>query len=138
MDSFKPQKDVGDDINKISKQILDICFKVHTHLGPGLLEKIYEEAVYYFLIEEGIKVEKQKPCRIIIDGHELQSEMRFDLIVEDCIILELKTVDTLQPIHFAQIHSYLKLSGCPLGLLINFNVKSLKDGIKRVARTKTQ
>lgn len=133
--SFIEHEAVTDDINALSKEILDTCFMVHTELGAGLLESIYEEAVYTFLLKKSMKVERQKPCEVFIKGEKLKSQMRFDLVVEDQIILELKSVEKLTNLHTAQIHTYLKLSKCPLGLLINFNVPSLKNGIKRIIMT---
>lgn len=107
-------------------------FKVHTALGPGLLESAYNECLYYELTESGLKVEKQKPLPLIYKTVHLEAGYRIDLLVEDCIVIEIKSVDALAEIHMAQILTYLKLSKCNLGLLVNFNVLHLKDGIKRV------
>ncbi len=114
------------------KKILDLCFQVHTELGPGLLESAYEECLFYELNKNGLFVERQKPLPLIYKEVKLETGYRVDLLVEKQIILEIKSVDALADIHFAQILTYLKLSGCRLGLLVNFNVKHLKDGIKRV------
>ena len=116
----------------IFKLILDCAFKVHSALGPGLLENAYEECLMYELIESGLKVERQKPLPLIYKEVKLDAGYRVDLLVEDCIIIEVKAVDDLSHIHLAQILTYLKLSKCKLGLLVNFNVKLLKHGIKRV------
>ncbi|WP_053186526.1 GxxExxY protein [Sunxiuqinia dokdonensis] len=116
----------------IFKLILDCAFKVHSALGPGLLENAYEECMMYELIESGLKVERQKPLPLIYKEVKLDAGYRVDLLVEDCIIIEVKAVDDLSDIHLAQILTYLKLSKCKLGLLVNFNVKLLKHGIKRV------
>jgi len=117
---------------EIFKKILDCSFKVHTELGPGLLESAYEECLTYELKKFGLMVEKQKPLPLVYEGIKLDAGYRVDLLVENRIIVEIKSVDALAEIHMAQILTYLKLSGCRLGLLINFNVKHLKDGIKRV------
>jgi len=127
--------ELSDYTNLLSKEILDTCFYVHTNLGPGLLESVYEDCVYYLLLEKGIKVEKQKSFDIHLNKIKIPMGLRIDLLVEDKIILELKSVEKLLPIHEAQLHTYLKLSGVSLGLLINFNTKSLKDGIRRIVMT---
>ncbi|MGE0079346.1 MAG: GxxExxY protein [Bacteroidales bacterium] len=119
-------------IEEIFKKILDCSFQVHTALGPGLLESAYEECLYYELIQIGLKVEKQKALPLVYKDVRLETGYRIDLIVENSIIIEIKAVDSLSDIHLAQILTYLKLSNCKLGLLVNFNVKHLKDGIKRV------
>jgi GxxExxY protein len=116
----------------IFKRILDCAFKVHTVLGPGLLESAYNECLYFDLIESGIKVEKQKPLPLIYKDVHLEAGYRIDLLVEDQIVIEIKSVEALAEIHMAQILTYLKLSKCTLGLLVNFNVLHLKDGIHRV------
>ncbi|MGQ9642855.1 MAG: GxxExxY protein [Ignavibacterium sp.] len=117
---------------EIFKKILDCSFKVHTALGPGLLESAYEECLSYELKKLGLMVEKQKPLPLVYEEVKLDAGYRVDLLVENKIIVEIKSVDSLADIHMAQILTYLKLSGCRLGLLVNFNVKHLKDGIKRV------
>jgi GxxExxY protein len=117
---------------EIFKKILDCSFKVHTQLGPGLLESAYEECLFYELNKLNLFVEKQKPLPLIYEEVKLDVGYRVDLIVENKIIIEIKSVESLAEIHLAQILTYLKLSGCKLGLLVNFNVKHLKDGIKRV------
>lgn len=117
---------------EIFKKILDCSFKVHNALGPGLLESAYEECLYYELSGQGFNVEKQKPMPLIYEKVKLDVGYRVDLLVEDTIVVEIKSVDSLCDIHMAQILTYLKLSECKLGLLVNFNVYHLKDGIKRV------
>jgi GxxExxY protein len=119
-------------IEDVFKIVLDCSFRVHTALGPGLLESAYEECLYFELIQSGLKVEKQKPLPLIYKDVKLDAGYRVDLLVENCIIVELKSVEALKDIHLAIILTYLKLSGCKLGLLANFNVQHLKDGIKRV------
>lgn len=120
------------DQEQIFKVILDCAFKVHTALGPGLLESAYEECLYYELRKAGLSVEKQKILPLIYEEIKLDAGYRIDLLVENQIVIELKAVETLNEIHLAQVLTYLKLSKCKLGLLVNFNVKHLKDGIKRV------
>jgi GxxExxY protein len=117
---------------EIFRKILDSSFKIHSALGPGLLESAYEECLYYELIKHGLKVSKQRPMPLIYNEVKLDAGYRVDLIVEDSIIIEIKSVDALCDVHMAQILTYLKLSGCSLGLLVNFNVYHLKVGIKRV------
>lgn len=117
---------------KIFKKVLDCSFKVHSALGPGLLESAYTECLYYELIQSGLKVEKQKPLPLIYQEVNLEAGYRIDLLVENSIVVEIKSIETLADIHMAQILTYLKLSKCKLGLLANFNVLHLKDGIKRV------
>jgi GxxExxY protein len=129
--------EISEHTNRISKEILDTCFFVHTKLGPGLLESVYEECVFHFLQKKNIKVERQKLLPIEIDDLIIPSGLRLDMLVADEVVVELKAVERLMPVHEAQLHTYLRLSQMPLGLLINFNTKSLKDGIRRIAMTKT-
>ncbi|MDE5418222.1 GxxExxY protein [Labilibaculum sp. DW002] len=107
-------------------------FIVHTALGPGLLENAYEECLYFELCQAGLKVEKQKTLPLVYNEVNLESGYRINLLVEKSIIIEIKAIGTLNDTHLAQILTYMKLSKCKLGLLVNFNVKSLKYGIKRV------
>ncbi|MAE08498.1 MAG: GxxExxY protein [Bacteroidetes bacterium] len=120
------------DIEKVFKMVLDCSFKVHTALGPGLLESAYEECLYYELVQSSLSVEKQKPLPLIYEEVKLNVGYRVDLLVENKVIVEIKSVESLADIHLAQILTYLKLSECKLGLLVNFNVRQLKDGIKRI------
>jgi GxxExxY protein len=120
------------DREDIFKRVLDYSFKVHTALGPGLLESAYEECLFYELKQSGLRVEKQKPMPLIYQDVKLDTGYRIDLLVENSIIIELKSVESLADIHMAQILTYMKLADCKLGLLVNFNVKYLKNGIKRV------
>jgi GxxExxY protein len=112
--------------------ILDCSFKVHSALGPGLLESAYTECLYYDLVLSGLKVEKQKPLPLVYKKVHLDAGYRLDLLVENCIVVEIKSIEALAENHMAKILTYLKLSDCKLGLLANFNVLHLKDGIKRV------
>lgn len=120
------------DRESIFKIVLDCAFKVHTALGLGLLESAYEECLYYELRKANLNVEKQKVLPLIYEEIKLDAGYRIDLLVENQVIIELKAVEELNDIHLAQILTYLKLSKCKLGLLANFKVKHLKDGIRRV------
>ena len=120
------------DENQLSKIIIGSAIKVHKNLGPGLLESAYEETLYYELNKEGLNVEKQKPMPLVYDEVKLDVGYRIDLMIGRKVIIEIKSVEYLNDVHLAQVLTYLKLSGCKLGLLINFNVKYLKEGIKRV------
>lgn len=120
------------EIEKIFKTILDCSFKVHSALGPGLLESSYEECLFYEIQQRGLKVLKQKPLPLIYNEVKLDIGYRVDLLVENSIIVEIKSIEALADIHLAQILTYMKLSECKLGLLVNFNVQHLKNGIKRV------
>ncbi len=119
-------------IEEIFKKVLDSSFQVHTVLGPGLLESAYCECLWYELTNNGLKVEKQKPLPLIYRDVKLEAGYRIDLLVENKVVVEIKSVEALCDIHIAQILTYLKLSGCKLGLLVNFNVRHLKQGIKRI------
>ncbi len=118
--------------NEISKIIFDCALKIHKLLGPGLLESAYEECLFYELKKTNLRVEKQKPLPLIYEDVKLEIGYRTDIIIENKVIIEVKSVDALNDIHFAQILTYLKLSNCKLGMLINFNVTLIKNGIKRV------
>ena len=119
------------DINDITGLILKKAFEVHSTLGPGLLESAYEECLFYELSQCNLLVERQKALPIIYKGIKVDAGYRLDIVVNNCVIVELKSVETLHPIHTSQLITYLKLSNIKHGLLINFNVKSLKEGIKR-------
>jgi GxxExxY protein len=119
-------------LNTITEAIIGAAMAVHKALGPGLLESAYEACLAFELAERGLGAEKQKPMPVTYRGVTLDCGYRLDFLVEGKVIVELKTVDKLQPIHEAQLLSYLKLSGCQVGLLINFNVKVLRNGIRRL------
>ena len=119
-------------INSITSSIIGAAINVHRELGPGLLESTYEACLVYELAQEGIKVERQKALPVVYRGVRLDCGYRIDLLVQGQVVVEVKAVGRLEPIHRAQILSYLKLSGCKVGLLINFNVKMLKDGVCRL------
>lgn len=119
-------------IEEVFKKVLDCSFQVHTALGPGLLESAYEECLYFELMHSGLIVMKQKPLPLVYKEVKLEVGYRLDLLVENLVIVEVKAVEALNDLHMAQVLTYLKLSGCKLGLLVNFNVRQLKDGIKRI------
>ena len=119
--------------NQLSRMVFNDALKVHRNLGPGLLESSYEECLFYELNKSGLLIERQKPLPLIYEDVKLDIGYRVDLLIEKKLIIELKSVETLNEIHFAQLLTYLKLSNCKLGLLINFNVTLIKNGIKRIA-----
>ena len=115
---------------QITEKILNCAFKVHTNLGPGLLESSYKECLYYELNKSGLISVKEKALPLIYEEVKLECGYRIDILVENKVVIEIKSVDQLNDIHTAQVLTYLKLSGCRIGLLMNFNVLKLKDGIK--------
>jgi len=119
--------------NEISKVIFDCALKIHKNLGPGLLESAYEECLFYELKKCGLNVEKQKALPLVYEEVKLEIGYRIDIIVENKVIIEVKSVEALNDVHLAQVLTYLKLSDCKLGMLINFNVAFIKNGIRRVA-----
>jgi GxxExxY protein len=118
--------------NEIAEKIIGCAIKVHKALGPGLLESAYVECLHYELVKSEFYTEKQKALPLIYEEVKLECGYRMDMIVESKVIIEVKSVDALNDIHLAQVLTYLKLSNCKLGLLINFNVLKVKDGIRRV------
>lgn len=117
--------------NEISYKIRSAIFKVYRQLGPGLLESIYEAALYYQLTKDGLYVRKQLPVEVVYDGVVLPVEYRLDLLVEDKVIVEVKSVETLLKVHYKQLITYLKISGKKLGLLVNFNSDDIGQSIFR-------
>ena len=117
---------------RIGKIVLDAAYKVHTVLGPGLLESVYETAMKHVLEKGGAVVETEVKLPIVFEGAKLELGLRLDMLVEKCVIAELKSVENMNPVYEAQLMTYLRLSGVRLGFLINFNVPHLKDGIKRM------
>lgn len=118
--------------NEISEKIIGCAIQVHKALGPGLLESAYQECLYFELKEIGLYVEKQKALPLVYKEVKLDVGYRLDLLVENKVIVELKSVEALNEVHLAQTITYLKLTNCKLGLLINFNVVRLVDGLKRI------
>jgi len=119
-------------LNEITQEVIASAITVHRALGPGLLESTYEGCLAYELVDRGLAVERQKGLPVVYRGVKLDCGYHIDLLVEGLVVLELKAVEKLDPVHEAQLLSYLKLSGCRVGLLINFNVKMLKQGIRRM------
>lgn len=119
--------------NEIAEIIVDACFKIHTTLGPGLLESVYESVLVYELQKRGLSVIRQLSLPVVYDGIVLDEGFRIDLIVENMVIVELKSVETVAPVHKKQLNTYLRLSGKKLGLLVNFGANLIKDGITRIA-----
>lgn len=117
---------------EISKIVFEAALKVHKALGPGLLESAYEECLYYELKKSNLKIEKQKALPLIYEEVKMDVGYRIDILIEDKFIVEIKSVEALNDVHLAQLLTYLKLANCKLGLLVNFNVKLLKNGVRRV------
>lgn len=120
-------------IDEIAAIVVDASFKVHQELGPGLLESAYEACLAHGLTKRGLVVEKQKAQPVFYDGIIIDVGYRMDLLINDCVVIELKAVEQIIPIHLAQLMTYLKLSNKPLGFLINFNTTYFKSSIKRIA-----
>ena len=118
---------------KIGKRVLDAAYKVHTVLGPGLLESVYQVAMKHVITTSGTLAETEVKLPIQFEGVQLESALKIDMPVEKCVIAELKSVEKMNPVYDAQLITYLRLSKVRLGFLINFNVPHLKDGIKRIA-----
>ena len=124
---------IPEETDSVATKIVDAAFTVHAALGPGLLESVYELCLLHELKKRGLKVERQVSLPVVYDGLELDAGMRLDLLVENLVVVELKAVEMLLPIHKAQVLTYLKLSGYRLGLLVNFNSVLIKQGIQRIA-----
>lgn len=126
---------LAEEIEQVGKVIVNSAFKVHSELGPGLLEKVYEICLQHEIIKSGISVSRQLDIPIIYDGIIFDEGLRLDLLVSSKVIVEIKAVDQINPVWDAQVISHLKLTGMQLGFLINFNVPKIKDGIKRFINT---
>jgi GxxExxY protein len=122
----------SDEIERVAQQVVDAAFKIHCRLGPGLLESAYRTVMVYELRKRGFAVQAEVPVPVVYEDVHLDAGYRLDLLINGCVIVELKTVEKLAPIHEAQLLTYLKLTGVRLGILINFNTKLIKDGIKRM------
>ncbi len=118
--------------NEIAKIIVNSAFKVHTSLGPGLLESVYEKVLAYEIDKQGLVVERQVPMQVKYDDFTFDEGYRADLIIENKVIIELKSIETLAPVHYKQLLTYLRISDLRLGLLINFNEALIKNGIHRI------
>ena len=121
--------------NELATEVIGSAIIVHKALGPGLLESAYKECLFYELFKKGLYVEKEKPLPLIYEEIRLDCGYRLDLVVENKLIVEIKAVEALNEIHLAQVLTYLKVSGCRLGLLMNFNVLKIKDGVRRIIKT---
>ena len=119
-------------VNQVTEKVIGCAIEVHKHLGPGLLESGYEECTCYEMTHGGLAVRRQVPLPVIYKGVKLDCGYRIDAIVEETVILEFKTVEKLLPVHEAQLLSYLRLSALPVGLLLNFNSRVMRDGIRRM------
>jgi GxxExxY protein len=119
------------ELNRITEKIIGCAIEVHKHLGPGLLESAYEECLVFELLHTGLKAEKQKQVPVVYKEIHLDCGYRIDILVENTVIIELKTIELFSPVHVAQILTYMKFAQKSIGLLINFNVTVLKNGIKR-------
>ena len=120
------------DVNALSRTVIGLAIEIHKELGPGLLESAYEEAMCYELDSKGLQYDRQKQIPVSYKGKNLDAGYRIDLLVENALVLELKSVSTILPVHEAQVLTYMKLGGWPIGLLLNFNVPVLKQGIRRL------
>ncbi|AEL26096.1 GxxExxY protein [Cyclobacterium marinum] len=118
--------------NELSKIIVDTCYQIHVTLGPGLFESVYEEILYYELSQKGLLVSRQQTIPVIWKGVQMGPGFRSDLIVENLVLIEIKSISAIAPVHFKQVLTYLKLTGLKLGLLINFNESLIKEGVTRV------
>ena len=127
-----PFQPVPGDVELVGKKVLDAAFKVHTGLGPGLLESVYEACLAYEIHKSGLKVETQVAFPVVYEGVHVDAGLRMDMLVEKCVIVEIKSVETMNPIYKAQLLTYLKLTKIRLGYLINFNVPHLRDGFERM------
>lgn len=119
-------------LSELTHQIIGACMAVHRELGPGLLESVYEECLGMALDEAGLPFSRQIPIPVCFRGRRIEQGFRCDMLVDRCVIVEIKAVERIMPVHKAQVLTYLKLTGCPIGLLINFHVAVLKDGISRL------
>ncbi|MFZ5918748.1 MAG: GxxExxY protein [Chloroflexota bacterium] len=132
-ENAKPaEMEKGARLNWITENVIGAAIEVHRALGPGLLESAYEACLAFELAQRGLKVEQQKPLPVMYKEVKLDCGYRLDLLIEDEVVVEIKAVERFERVHQAQVISYLKLSGCSVGLLINFNVNVLKDGIRRI------
>ena len=132
-DTKTQSEPISDYVNRAATVTVDAAFAVHSQLGPGLLESVYEKCLAHGLRRRGLVVESQRAVPIEFEGLHLPRALRLDMLVDNCLIVEVKATDALLPVHKAQLLTYLKLTGYRLGLLINFNVPIIKNGITRIA-----
>ena len=128
----KPRKPIPLRVNLVAREVVDAAFTVHSSLGPGLLESVYEACLVHELTKRGRQVFRQVGLPVVYDDLRLEAGLRLDLVVQGCVVVEIKSAESILPVHQAQLLTYLKLSGHRLGLLLNFNVTRFKDGIKRL------
>lgn len=124
-------RDVSDEMNLLSGKVVEAIFNVHQQLGPGFLEKVYEECLCMEFSDRKIPFQRQVAINMTYNGRQVPADFRLDLVVDNKILIELKSVEQIHPVHEAQIHSYLKMAGLPLGFLVNFNIALIKDGMRR-------
>ena len=132
-DTKTPREEIPEELDRIAKQVVDSAFAVHSRLGPSLLESVYEACLVYELKRRGLALRSQVSLPVIYDSVRIDAGLRLDLLIEECLVVELKAVEKILPVRRAQILTYLKLTGHRLGLLINFNVPLIRDGIHRLA-----
>jgi GxxExxY protein len=132
-DTKTPREAIPEETDEVASKIVDAAFAVHKALGPGLLESVYEICLLHEIAKRGLRAERQVLLPVVYDNLRLDAGLRMDLVVEDRVVVELKTVEMLLPVHKAQLLTYLKLSGHRLGLLLNFNCALIKQGIQRIA-----
>ena len=118
--------------NELSNKVIGLAMEVHTALGPGLLESAYKECLYHKIWKTGLSIEKEKPMPLVFEGVKLECGYRIDLLIENKLVIEIKSVEVINDVHLAQTLTYMKLGNYKLGLLMNFNVARLKEGIKRI------
>jgi GxxExxY protein len=126
------------DINNITGIIIEESIRIHRHVGPGLLESVYEELLYYRLTKRGLKVKRQQPINFVYEEVRMNIDLRYDLMVEGKVLIELKSQETVPPVAFKIFKPYLRLTNISIGLLINFNVEVLREGIRRIANGYTE
>lgn len=120
------------EVDQLTERIIGCGIEVHRSLGPGLLESVYRECMIIEIKREHLRVESERYVPLVYRGQRIKAELRLDLLVEGCVVLELKAVDRIHPVHLAQVITYLRLTGCPAGLIMNFNSTSLRAGLKRL------
>ena len=126
------------DINDITGIIIEESIRIHRHVGPGLLESVYEELLYYRLTKRGLKVKRQQPVNFVYEEVRMNIDLRYDLMVEEKVLVELKSQETVPPVAFKIFKTYLRLTNISIGLVINFNVEVLREGIRRIANGYTE
>ncbi len=131
MSTLNKYNDLSEELNRLTGVVVDSIFQVHKNLGPGYLEKIYEDCLYMELSDRGLTVNRQYPIKFIYNGRPIPSEFRLDMVVENTVLIELKATQTMHPVFEAQMYSYLQSSELPVGFLVNFNTPLIKDGMKR-------